>query len=517
MRSHPVSLHALLIVAATFVGCSGDDIASPGMGALEVTTSSSGPGADSDGYTIRLDGVDRGTIAGAATLELTDVAAGDHTLELGGVASACAVADGPARQLQVTAGETAEVAFTVACSVVTGSMEVVVSTSGGSLDPDGYEVSLDGRPSGRIEVNGNLTIPDLASGNHAVALSGLAFNCHVADGDGLQRGKRSPGHRGPAGHCRGCTPLAPWRVVFQGIRPGADVPDHVDKTQWEVFAINPDGSGLTDLSRDGLDDVDPALSPDHHKVAFAGSPDQNPGILIVNVDGTGLTRLTAALTPMTFPVWSPDGTGIAFIRGLALRVINADGAGELDLPLGQEVWPGRGLVVAGRPTSSRSMLDPTSGIRMSGSVTRTGRAHEPDLQPRARARAGVVPRRHSTGLRPTHGRESRSGTLLRRCVAHECRRKRAEAAHPHAVQQHGSHIRGECARVVARRERHPVPERHALGAVRPYTIRPDGSGSPTSPTPPGPMRPGPSGHRTAAGSCSNGTTTTAWVMEKCSS
>ncbi len=308
MRSHPVSLHALLIVAATFVGCSGDDIASVGTGALKVTTSSSGPGADSDGYTIRLDGVDRGTIAQAATLELTDLAAGDHTLELGGVASTCAVDHGPARTAQVTAGETAEVAFTVACSIATGSMEVVVSTSGGSLDPDGYAVSLDGRPSGRIEVNGNLTIPDLASGNHAVALSGLAFNCHVADGVGSREGSVLPGTAVRVDIAVACTPLAPWRVVFQGIRPGADVPDHINKTQWEVFAINPDGSGLTDLSQDGLDDVDPALSPDHHKVAFAGSPDQSPGILIVNVDGTGLTRLTAALTPDDFPVWSPDGT-----------------------------------------------------------------------------------------------------------------------------------------------------------------------------------------------------------------
>jgi TolB protein len=130
-------------------------------------------------------------------------------------------------------------------------------------------------------------------------------------------------------------------VVFQGIRPGADFPDHVDKTQWEVFAINPDGSGLTDLSRDGLDDVNPALSPDHHQVAFTGFPDQSPGILVVNVDGTGLTRLTSTLAPDGPPVWSPDGTRIAFIRGVSLRVINADGTGERDLPIGKEVWPGR--------------------------------------------------------------------------------------------------------------------------------------------------------------------------------
>jgi hypothetical protein len=76
MRSHPVSLNALLIAAATLVGCNGEDIASVGTGALKVTTSSSGPGAD--GYTIRLDGVDRGTIDPTAILELTGLAAASH-------------------------------------------------------------------------------------------------------------------------------------------------------------------------------------------------------------------------------------------------------------------------------------------------------------------------------------------------------------------------------------------------------------------------------------------------------
>ena len=336
MRSHPVPLNALLIAAVAFVGCSGDDIASVGTGALKVTTSSLGPGADSDGYTIRLDGVDRGTIAQAATLELTDLAAGDHTLELGGVASTCTVADGPARTALVTAGDTAEVAFAVTCSIVTGSMEVVVSTSGGSLDPDGYAVSLDGQPSGRVEVNGSLAVPDLAAGNHAVALSGLAFNCHVADGDGPREGSVRADTAVRVDFTVACTALAPWRVVFQGIRPGADFPDHTDKTQWEVFAIDPDGSGLTDLSQDGLDDVDPALSPDHLKVAYASSRDLSPGILVVNVDGTGLTRLTSALEPEASPVWSPDGSRIAFIRSLSLRVVNADGTGELDLQTGQQ-------------------------------------------------------------------------------------------------------------------------------------------------------------------------------------
>ena len=89
--------------------------------------------------------------------------------------------------------------------------------------------------------------------------------------------------------------------------------------------------GLTDLSQDGLDDVSPALSPDHQKVAFAGFPDLIPSILVVNVDGTGLTRLTSSLRPASFPAWSPDGSRIAFIRDASLLVINADGTGEREL------------------------------------------------------------------------------------------------------------------------------------------------------------------------------------------
>ena len=223
MRPHPVPLNALLIAAATLIGCGGADMASVVTGTLKVTTSSVGPGVDSDGYTIRLDGADRGTLDRAATLELTDLAAGAHMLELGGVASTCTVEGGSARPAMVTAGDTADVAFTVTCSAVTGSVEVAVNTTGGSLDPDGYAVNVDGRPSGRVSVNGNLTIPDLAAGTHTVALGGSRSTAMSA------------------------TVTAPERAAFSRTPPpGSTLPWHVRPgTLAGGVRGNPRGRGLS--------------------------------------------------------------------------------------------------------------------------------------------------------------------------------------------------------------------------------------------------------------------------------
>jgi Tol biopolymer transport system component len=120
------------------------------------------------------------------------------------------------------------------------------------------------------------------------------------------------------------TPVAaqPWRVVFESTRDG----------QFEVYVVNPDGTGLANLTQNPADDVDPVLSPDHSKVAFASDRvDDNLDIYVAKVNGTEVTRLTTAFGSDFAPKWSPDGTRIAFLHNLTLHVVNADGTGELDL------------------------------------------------------------------------------------------------------------------------------------------------------------------------------------------
>src|SRR5215207_3163026 len=61
----------------------------------------------------------------------------------------------------------------------TGTLALTVSTSGGTPDPDGYLVLVDGADAGPIGVNDTVTISDLSTGSHTVGLGSTAANCVV--------------------------------------------------------------------------------------------------------------------------------------------------------------------------------------------------------------------------------------------------------------------------------------------------------------------------------------------------
>jgi hypothetical protein len=62
----------------------------PGAGSLRIITNTSGPDADADGYTFRVDGGASQPIGVNAPTTLTNLAAGAHSVELGGIAANCA-------------------------------------------------------------------------------------------------------------------------------------------------------------------------------------------------------------------------------------------------------------------------------------------------------------------------------------------------------------------------------------------------------------------------------------------
>lgn len=120
----------------------------------------------------------------------------------------------------------------------------------------------------------------------------------------------------------------------------------------EIYTVNPDGSGLYQLTHDGpsAHDRQPALSPDGSLVAFSSNRGGAYSIYIVGVDGTGLRRLTNNTDDDGEPVWSPDGARIAFVRGLdptnggysfvstypsQVFVVNADGSEEINLTVSE--------------------------------------------------------------------------------------------------------------------------------------------------------------------------------------
>src|SRR5437762_3148603 len=60
------------------------------------------------------------------------------------------------------------------------TLVVSTSTSGSSLDPDGYTLTVDGGQSKAIGINNTVTISGLSPGDHSVQLNGVAQNCTVS-------------------------------------------------------------------------------------------------------------------------------------------------------------------------------------------------------------------------------------------------------------------------------------------------------------------------------------------------
>lgn len=61
-------------------------------------------------------------------------------------------------------------------------IRVTTSTTGQDLDPDGYQVWLDGGFEMDIGVNSTADLPDAGPGGHSVTLQGLAGNCSITNG-----------------------------------------------------------------------------------------------------------------------------------------------------------------------------------------------------------------------------------------------------------------------------------------------------------------------------------------------
>jgi hypothetical protein len=150
----------------------------PATGSLRVSASTTGESLPA-GYTVSVDGGSAQPIGANATIALSNLAPGPHTVQLGGVADNCSVTDPNPRTLDVSAGGTAETTFTISCAAVSGALRVTTRTTGSALDADGYDVTVDGGAGTSIGINANRTIGDLAAGSHQVALGGVAGNCQV--------------------------------------------------------------------------------------------------------------------------------------------------------------------------------------------------------------------------------------------------------------------------------------------------------------------------------------------------
>lgn len=262
-----------------------------------------------------------------------------------------------------------------------GTMEVTTSTTGatpdGTLDPDGYVVTVDGRLERAIGIDG-LVLFGLDAGTYEVGLSDVEANCvvvgenprtvTVAGGETATTSFRveceyllreiafvSTRHNGSgdifAMGAAGESPLnltddfqadaAPawspwtpngWKLAFARYTGDPD---------FDIVVTNGVGADRRYLTGTlvGAFDGEPAWSPDGTKIAFTSDRDAfflgELDIYVIDVDGGDPRRLTDAPGSHSDPAWSPDGTKIAFASDrngdFEIYVMNADGGDPVRL------------------------------------------------------------------------------------------------------------------------------------------------------------------------------------------
>jgi len=95
------------------------------------------------------------------------------------------------------------------------------------------------------------------------------------------------------------------RIAYAGWNRGKD---------FEIYTINPDGSGRRQLTHNNTDDLDPAYSPDAKKIVYAGKyePKADSEIYTINSRGGDKSQVTHNDVDDEWPTYSPSGKRIAY-------------------------------------------------------------------------------------------------------------------------------------------------------------------------------------------------------------
>jgi Tol biopolymer transport system component len=92
------------------------------------------------------------------------------------------------------------------------------------------------------------------------------------------------------------------KIVFTSDRNGNE----------DIFSMNLDGTELTQLTDNQVNDNYPAVSPDGEKIAYTSDINGIWQIMVMNWDGTEKTQLTQNPWRSGYPAWSFDGRFIFF-------------------------------------------------------------------------------------------------------------------------------------------------------------------------------------------------------------
>ena len=172
-------LGAWAIVATLLCACSSSGPTAPASLRLSATTT--GGDADSDGYTYSLDGGAAAALGPNGSVTINGLNPGGHELDVGGVADNCVLLGGATRTIVLVQGDTTEIVLTINCQGPP-TLNLIIATTGGDPDFDGYTYALDGGAPVLIGPNTQVTVTGLLPGTHQLVIGDVAPNCTLAGG-----------------------------------------------------------------------------------------------------------------------------------------------------------------------------------------------------------------------------------------------------------------------------------------------------------------------------------------------
>lgn len=200
-----------------------------------------------------------------------------------------------------------------------------------------YVMAADGSDKTRLQITGSKNgnpqwSPD---GTEIAYINYDTASLHVVTADGLLDRIVVDDLSGPNGcHCDfEWSPDGQW-IVYAPYTP-TNGPEAA-----AIWVVRRDGTERRQITDRGTypraDDISPTWSPDGRRIAFVSDrtgtlEERDWEIYVVNADGTGLTQLTSHLEPasalstsISVYDWSPDGTEILFIGNGNVWTVNRD-------------------------------------------------------------------------------------------------------------------------------------------------------------------------------------------------
>ena len=182
-----------------------------------------------------------------------------------------------------------------------------------------------------------------------------------ADGTGITQLTTTVGDFGPNWSPDGT------RIAFTTTRHGGIT---------EIYVMNADGTNQIRLTDNLVPDYDPSWSPDGSRIIFTRDGATDSDIFAINPDGSGATNLTQSPgASEASATWSPDGAKVAFIATPAVGsadvyVMNVDGTGRTNLTNSSAMYEFH-LDWQPRPAAPVCVFGPTVFTRGKGSPVRT--------------------------------------------------------------------------------------------------------------------------------------------------